>query len=185
MEVVWQILGPLDIGSLLSFRQVNRRARQMATAMPSYRLMAEHATDALIGLHKTVLAWKFTPADLQTTLSVSTCQTAWCTQFAGYVHLPNLARYCFHCAYKCMCSCWKMRERLYSREEFLTHFRSCREAQQLWKASRGGTVAVKLERKNWKWLWENGDASRDALSQFRVPWARAKKARERGVAGDA
>jgi hypothetical protein len=79
----------------------------------------------------------------------------------------------------------KMRERLYSREGFLTHFRSCREAQQLWKASRGGTVAVKLERKNWKWLWENGDASRDALSQFRVPWAKAKKARERGVAGDA
>jgi hypothetical protein len=108
-KIVWQILGPLDNGSLLSFRQVNRRARQMVTAMPSYRLIADYAIDAVIGLHEPGLAFKFTPGDIEAALSVSTCQTRRCTQFAGYVHLPNLARYCFHCAYKCMCSCWKLR----------------------------------------------------------------------------
>jgi hypothetical protein len=40
VEIVWRILGPLNVGSLLSFRQVNRRARQMVTSLPSYHLIA-------------------------------------------------------------------------------------------------------------------------------------------------
>ncbi|KAJ4302092.1 hypothetical protein N0V88_002228 [Collariella sp. IMI 366227] len=242
-EMLCAVIRYLDLSSMLRFRQVNRRARQLATAMPEYQVVTKYAMDALLALHKTLLAADFTLTDIRTALTTENCR--FCGEFGGFVSLLGFQRCCFPClqlapeltvylarnrntkrlrdalvlrslpgryglvetlvtkrswltATKpsnasrpsnydrmltgmalphvdfgpreprvepgvccngCQVSIEKdelmrgdvegygirqLRDRAYSREGYLGHFRWCREAQALWKASHGGTVPVRI-----------------------------------------
>ncbi|KAL2133610.1 hypothetical protein VTI74DRAFT_2048 [Chaetomium olivicolor] len=242
VEVVCQIIRCFDVASLLRFRQANRRARQLMTTLPEYRVVTEYAMDSVLALYKTSIASHFTLTDILAALGTENCPL--CGQFGGFVFLLAFRRCCFAClgapelaVYQartitnkrlqnvpvlrsipgryglvetivenrswlttkkpsnasrsawfhgylsatalpyadlhsraprvqrglccngCQISAGKdrwmhgdlegygirhLRNRVYSRDGYLEHFRWCREAQALWKASRGGTLPVEV-----------------------------------------
>lgn len=95
LETIHQICLLLDIWSLFRFRQVNRRARQVVSAIRSYKVIVNHALEALCITLRTNIATWFRLSDLFDVLCTIKCH--FCGAFGGFVFLPSFRRCCFSC----------------------------------------------------------------------------------------
>ncbi|OTA54215.1 hypothetical protein K449DRAFT_202599 [Hypoxylon sp. EC38] len=89
------MLRNLDILSYFRFRQVNRRARVLSTALWEYGLVAKHGLEGLRGLLRAKLAHNFTIMDLYRPLITFSCE--FCSAFGGFLFLLTATRCCFAC----------------------------------------------------------------------------------------
>ncbi|KAJ3549470.1 hypothetical protein NM208_g488 [Fusarium decemcellulare] len=94
-ELTTSILLQLDIKSYLAFRQVNRRARRVATKLHEYELIAKHGLEGLKGLLRMELVDELTIRDLYEPLV--NCKCAVCGDFGGCLFLLTCTRCCFSC----------------------------------------------------------------------------------------
>ncbi|RMJ17209.1 hypothetical protein CDV36_003140 [Fusarium kuroshium] len=94
-EVLIQIILQFDIESYLRFRQVNRRARAVATRLREYELVSTHGLEGLTAMMRTRMTANFTIRDLHNSLVTFQCKL--CPRFGGYLHLFDCGRYCFAC----------------------------------------------------------------------------------------
>ncbi|RSL90980.1 hypothetical protein CEP51_000473 [Fusarium floridanum] len=94
-ELLVKILLQMDIESYLRFRQVNRRARAIATRLREYELVSTHGLEGLTALMRTRMTANFTIRDLYKSLVTSRCKL--CRRFGGFLHLFDCGRYCFPC----------------------------------------------------------------------------------------
>ncbi|KAK4157498.1 hypothetical protein C8A00DRAFT_40076 [Chaetomidium leptoderma] len=94
-EINCETIRYLDAASVIAFRQANRHARQVVSTLPEYQAATQHAMDAILALYKIGIAAHFTPADIQTVLSIEKCPL--CGEFGGFIFLPTLQRCCFPC----------------------------------------------------------------------------------------
>lgn len=94
-EVLNEVCLHLDIGSLFSFRHVNKRASQAVHGLPSYQLLVEHAFDAWCVVLRTGIAPYYTLPNLTVALHTENCRL--CGSFGGYVFVPALIRCCQTC----------------------------------------------------------------------------------------
>ncbi|MBE3050145.1 F-box protein, partial [Candidatus Bathyarchaeota archaeon] len=98
LEILCEITRLLDIASVFSLGQVSRRGRQAVAAVPEYKLVAQHALDALRVVHRTGISKTFTVLEMYNTLRTRDCRL--CGQFGGFVFLPEMSRCCYHCICK-------------------------------------------------------------------------------------
>ncbi|KAM6513578.1 hypothetical protein FALCPG4_015969 [Fusarium falciforme] len=94
-ELLIEIILQMDIESYLRFRQVNRRARAVATRIREYKLVSTHGLEGLTAMMRTRMTANFTIRDLYEALV--TCRCKLCSRFGGYLHLFDCGRYCFDC----------------------------------------------------------------------------------------
>ncbi|KAI1407238.1 hypothetical protein F5Y13DRAFT_206533 [Hypoxylon sp. FL1857] len=94
-ELMSIMLRDLDILSYFRFRQVNRRARVLSTAVWEYELVAKYGLEGLRGLLRAKLAHNFTIMDLYRPLITLSC--ALCGAFGGFLFLLTATRCCFAC----------------------------------------------------------------------------------------
>ncbi|GAW20356.1 hypothetical protein ANO14919_098610 [Xylariales sp. No.14919] len=95
IELIFLILNELDIRSFFRFRQVNRKARVIATDVREYSLVSRHGLEGLRGLLRGGLAPFFTVRSLYRALITDKCAT--CGAFGGYLFLFTVQRCCFDC----------------------------------------------------------------------------------------
>jgi len=93
-ELIWRILPHLDLASLDSLRQVNRRAREIAITLPELCRIAKVAGNVLLALVATELAQYWTIHDVDDVLLTETCE---CGEYASLVFLPALTKVCLPC----------------------------------------------------------------------------------------
>ncbi|KAI1141793.1 hypothetical protein F5Y05DRAFT_273872 [Hypoxylon sp. FL0543] len=94
-ELTSIVLHNLDILSYFRFRQVNRRARVVSTALWEYSLVSKHGLEGLRGLLRADLAQNFTLMDLYRPLIALSCE--FCGAFGGFLFLLTATRCCFVC----------------------------------------------------------------------------------------
>jgi hypothetical protein len=95
VELISMVIRELDIRSFFHFRQVNRRARVLATGLWEYELVSKHGLEGLRGLLRAELADYFTISDLYRPLLADKCST--CGAFGGLLFLFTAERCCFAC----------------------------------------------------------------------------------------
>ncbi|KAI8623514.1 hypothetical protein F5Y19DRAFT_458129 [Xylariaceae sp. FL1651] len=95
LELIRHISLCMDMRSLFAFRQVNRRARQVANSLQEYRLVASHGLDMYCALLRTQTAANISLSDFYHMLCIKAC--AFCGMFAKFVFLPTWNRCCFNC----------------------------------------------------------------------------------------
>ena len=95
VEVLWQIFRPLNIASLLHLRQVNRRARQVVTAMKEYHTVMKYAIHVVLALD-TLSDNTPTPAELHDAMGQDPSCTR-CGKFGSYVLIWSRDRVCAQC----------------------------------------------------------------------------------------
>ena len=83
------------IRSFFAFRQVNRRARVLATELWQYKLVSQHGLEGLRALLRAELAHRFTIDDLYRPLITDRCST--CGGFGGLLFLLTAERCCVKC----------------------------------------------------------------------------------------
>ncbi|KAJ3556474.1 hypothetical protein NPX13_g10127 [Xylaria arbuscula] len=95
MELVLLVLRAFDVRSYFSFRQVNRKARLIATGIREYKLISKYGLEGLQGLLRTKLAPCFTMGDLYRPLVTDKCLN--CGNFGSLLFLLTAERCCFAC----------------------------------------------------------------------------------------
>jgi hypothetical protein len=95
IEILHEVCLLIDVASLLRFRQINLRTREVVSVLYEYRAITSHALGALCAVLRTGLAPRFTIRDLYTMLSTQNCLL--CGNFGGFVFLPSFTRCCFAC----------------------------------------------------------------------------------------
>lgn len=94
-ELVSIVLLNLDLLSYFRFRQVNRRARILSSALREYELVAKHGLEGLSGFLRTKLGHCFTIMELYLLLIAPNCTL--CGEFGGFLFLLTATRCCFAC----------------------------------------------------------------------------------------
>lgn len=94
-ELLCMVLQNLDLLSYFRFRQINRQARAVSTAVSEYRSVAKHGLEGLRGLLRAGLAQTCTIRGLYNGLISERC--ALCGSFGGFLFLPTVTRCCFDC----------------------------------------------------------------------------------------
>ncbi|KAJ5609634.1 hypothetical protein N7528_010201 [Penicillium herquei] len=94
-ELLSNILYTLDMRSLLTFRQVNLRSREMVHYLTQYNKIAVHGLNLLCGLLRTRLAVHISLLEFYNALCTKNC--AFCGEFGGFMCLPIWKRCCFKC----------------------------------------------------------------------------------------
>ena len=94
-EVLAMIALNLDIDSFRHFRQVNRQARFIATAIPQYQQVLQHGLEGVNALLRTGLSHAFSYDDLYKTLISPSCEL--CGEFGGFLFLLTCTRCCYNC----------------------------------------------------------------------------------------
>ncbi|KAM5473565.1 hypothetical protein MauCBS54593_002361 [Microsporum audouinii] len=95
VEILHEILLLLDMRSFFVFRQVNLRARQIASTVPGYQPLITHALEAICVILRTKISAWYTLKDIFNVLCTRDCLH--CDSFGGFVFLPSLERCCFRC----------------------------------------------------------------------------------------
>ncbi|KAH6681027.1 hypothetical protein F5X68DRAFT_211737 [Plectosphaerella plurivora] len=98
LELLGQILlHHVDIGSVIAFRKINRRARHVTDSLHEYKAVTIHGLDFLCALLRTGFAShdEKTLASVHTLLCEKSCSV--CGHFAGFVSLLYWTRCCFTC----------------------------------------------------------------------------------------
>ena len=94
-ELVLLVIQELDIRAYFSFRQVNRKARLIATSLREYGLVSRYGVEGLQGLLRTELGPCFTMNDLYRSLITDKCLN--CGSFGSLLFLLTAERCCFAC----------------------------------------------------------------------------------------
>ncbi|KAJ5709149.1 hypothetical protein N7493_010483 [Penicillium malachiteum] len=94
-ELLSNILYGLDMRSVLIFRQVNVRSREVVHYLPQYNKIVVHGLNTLCGLLRTGLAVHISLLEFYNALSTKSC--AFCGEFGGFICLPIWKRCCFKC----------------------------------------------------------------------------------------
>jgi hypothetical protein len=95
VEVLWRIFRPLDMATLIHLRQVNRRARQVVTAMKEYHTVIKYAIHVVLALDRVAMLGDYAFAEFDDAMRYYSCTR--CGQFGGYVILRWLNRICSRC----------------------------------------------------------------------------------------
>jgi hypothetical protein len=95
IELLHEICLTLDVQSLFHFRQLNRRSRQIVSALRQYQPVIEYGLDAFRALLKTGVAQHISTSKIFSTLCEQNCHI--CSSFGGFVFLPCYTRCCFRC----------------------------------------------------------------------------------------
>ncbi|KAH7359234.1 hypothetical protein B0T11DRAFT_286030 [Plectosphaerella cucumerina] len=94
-EIMMVLCLHLDLYSCIRFRQTNRLARQVVTAVPEYRAVASYGHRALHAILRTDMGDNFTLAELYRQLVTGGCVV--CGAFGVFIYLPLAARCCYPC----------------------------------------------------------------------------------------
>ena len=95
-ELLHLVLCQLDLQSLTDFRRVNQRAMTLVDSFPEYRVVVEHAPNAIRGMLSIQSARFNTLLDLNDKLCTAECDV--CGDFGGYLYLIVCRRVCFLCS---------------------------------------------------------------------------------------
>ncbi|RDH33410.1 hypothetical protein BDQ94DRAFT_178881 [Aspergillus welwitschiae] len=95
LEVVHLTLIQLDMQSLIDFRRVNRRARQVADSVPQFRHILAQVPASIRASLGLETARYFSCQELYQTLCTAECES--CGDFGGYLYLLTCRRVCFLC----------------------------------------------------------------------------------------
>ncbi|PYH52113.1 F-box protein, partial [Aspergillus niger CBS 101883] len=95
LEVVHLTLIQLDMQSLIDFRRVNRRARQVADSVPQFRHILAQVPASIRASLGLETARYFSCQELYQTLGTAECES--CGDFGGYLYLLTCRRVCFLC----------------------------------------------------------------------------------------
>ena len=95
-EIIHEVFSLIDIQTLFRFRQLNRYARELVSAVHDhYEAIMTHALDVVCALLRSNLASWFTLRDLFDVLCTQECSV--CGYFGGLLFLPSLTRTCSGC----------------------------------------------------------------------------------------
>lgn len=95
VELLNMILTEIDLGALVDFRCVDRRAAELVDHVPSYKAVTLHAPHALRGILSIETGRWITCRTLYEKLCLAKCET--CSDFGGYLYLVTCKRVCFLC----------------------------------------------------------------------------------------
>lgn len=95
-ELLYLVLYHLDLQSLTDFRRVNQRAMTLVDSLSEYRVIVEHAPNAIRGMLSIESARYNTLLDLYNKLCTAECDV--CGDFGGYLYLIVCRRVCFLCS---------------------------------------------------------------------------------------
>jgi hypothetical protein len=95
LEVQSNILVQSDLQTLVGFRQVNRRSREVVDALPEYQKVLHFSPTLLRGIFSIELETFITCQALVTTLNTQKCES--CGDPSEYIHLLSCRRVCCHC----------------------------------------------------------------------------------------
>ena len=95
LELLREILPPLDLRTLTNFRHVNRRAMWLVESFPQYKAIRKHAYNALRGIIFIETSRWITCEMLYEKLCTAECEE--CGDFGGYLYILTCKRVCFLC----------------------------------------------------------------------------------------
>lgn len=95
LELIHEILPPLDLRTLTDFRHVNRRAMWLVESIPQYKAIRKHAYNALRGIIYIKAGRWITCEMLYEKLCTAECEE--CGDFGGYLYVLTCKRVCFLC----------------------------------------------------------------------------------------
>ncbi|KAJ5557180.1 F-box domain protein [Penicillium frequentans] len=95
LELLFDMLGLLDMHSLFQFRQTNLRSRQMVDSLSQYQRAVSHGLNLFRALLQTRLATDISLLDFDKALCTKTC--VFCGQFGGFISILAWKRCCFKC----------------------------------------------------------------------------------------
>ncbi|KAJ5609632.1 hypothetical protein N7528_010199 [Penicillium herquei] len=98
LELLLDTLCRLDIHSLLRFRQINLRSRQMVDSLSQYQRIVSHGLNLMCALFRTQRAADIPLLDFYDALCTKPC--AFCGEFSGFISLLTWKRCCFACLRK-------------------------------------------------------------------------------------
>lgn len=95
LELVWEVVSELDIQTLMEFRRVNRRARELVDSLPEFKAIITHARNALHGILSIDTGRWITCRTLYEKLCRRDCEQ--CGDIGGYLYLLTCKRVCYPC----------------------------------------------------------------------------------------
>ncbi|KAK3695738.1 hypothetical protein B0T22DRAFT_456100 [Podospora appendiculata] len=94
VELIYQVLGLLDIPTLTTFRRVNQRAMHLVDSLPPYRRLWTSCPDIFRAV-VSINAASFSCEALSQALTREKCES--CSLFGGYLYLITCKRVCYFC----------------------------------------------------------------------------------------
>lgn len=96
LEIINQICLDLDIASIICFRQINLRARQVVNELHEYKIITTHALNPFCALLRTQTASRARLIDFYNLLCTQMCSVC-NVRYGDLVYLPTWIRCCSHC----------------------------------------------------------------------------------------
>ncbi|KAH6687880.1 hypothetical protein F5X68DRAFT_239343 [Plectosphaerella plurivora] len=97
-EITLMVVHHMDILTFFRFRQVNRRARELASTIKEYNTIATHALEAVRAILRTRSGHNFTIDTLYRKLLSHKCRT--CGKFGSFLNLATADRCCINCNHR-------------------------------------------------------------------------------------
>ncbi|KAI1270237.1 hypothetical protein F5Y18DRAFT_434648 [Xylariaceae sp. FL1019] len=94
-EMQLELLSHFDLKTLIEFRKINRKAKDLVDALSQYRDIRMHALQALSGILQTGVGSRITCKTLHEKLCTAGCED--CGKFAGYLYILTCKRVCRSC----------------------------------------------------------------------------------------
>jgi len=95
VEILCEVVRRLDMRTLLKFRQVDQRAREIVSAVIEYRRVIEYALDAVLAFHRAEMASHVELRHLYSLLCTDAC--SFCGEIGNFVFMPTQERCCIAC----------------------------------------------------------------------------------------
>ncbi|KAF3935237.1 hypothetical protein ABW19_dt0202073 [Dactylella cylindrospora] len=94
-EIQQEILSQLDVQMLENFRRINRRAMQLVESLRLYKIVIEHARNALCAIVSTGAGRWLNLSHLYDKLCTPTCEI--CGDFGEFLYIITCRRVCYLC----------------------------------------------------------------------------------------
>ncbi|KAI0156901.1 hypothetical protein GGR57DRAFT_74076 [Xylariaceae sp. FL1272] len=94
-EMQLELLSHFDLKSLIEFRKINRKAKDLVDAVSQYKDIRQHAFQALSGILQIGAGSQITCRTLHEKLCTAECED--CGKFAGYLYVLTCKRVCRPC----------------------------------------------------------------------------------------
>lgn len=98
LEILHLILNSLDFQSLSRFSRTCHQGKTVVESLPTYRVVIQHASKALIALSRTNLITFHSAASIHTALLSDKCVS--CQEYGPFLFLPTCERCCYQCLTK-------------------------------------------------------------------------------------
>jgi len=95
LELIQMCVAHLDLETLLEFRKVNRRAKQVVNSTAEYKRIVQHAPAVIQAILSIGMGSWISCADIYQQLRTPECQK--CGDFGGYFYILGCQRVCFLC----------------------------------------------------------------------------------------